>query len=150
MPDASIDADKASSGHPAPHANRVGILRLLLLLAGAPIAWAVQIAAGYGAAAYACYPDRASLAAPVLPHLHGALVTLSVVAIAVSLLCALLSYRSWRTTRHEFEGDHHHLLDAGEGRTRFMSMCALISSVMFALALVLTTSVLVLVAPCGL
>lgn len=150
MADASIDAAKAPAGHPAPHANRVGILRLLLLLAGAPLAWAVQIAAGYGAAAYACYPDRFSLPAPVLPHLHAALVTLSVVAIAVSLLCALLSYRSWRSTRHEFEGDHHHLLEVGEGRTRFMSMCALINSILFAVALVLTASVLLLVAPCGL
>ncbi len=149
MADASIDAAKAPSGHPAPHANRVSILRLLLLLAGAPIAWAVQIAAGYGAAAYACYPDRASLAAPVLPHLHGALLAMSVATIAVSVLCALLSYRSWRATRHEFEGNHHHLLDVGEGRTRFMSMCALINSVLFTIALVLTTTVLVLVAPCG-
>lgn len=150
MADASIDAAQAPAGHPAPHANRVGILRLLLLLAGAPIAWSVQIVAGYGAAAYACYPDRFSLPAPVLPHLHAALVTLSVAAIAVSLLCALLAYRSWRATRHEFEGDHHHLLEVGEGRTRFMSMCALINSILFAIALVLTTSVLVLVAPCGL
>ncbi len=150
MANASIDAAEAPAGHPAPHANRVSILRLLLLLAGAPLAWSVQIVAGYGAAAYACYPDRAALASPVLAHLHGALVALSVAAIALSALCALLSWRSWRTTRHEFEGDHHHLLEVGEGRTRFMAMCALISSVMFTLALLLTTSVLVLVAPCGL
>lgn len=150
MADASIHAGKVPAGHPAPHANRVGILRLLLLLAGAPIAWSVQIAAGYAAAAYACYPDRFPLASPVLPHLHGALATLSAAAIAVSVLCAVLSYRSWRATRDEFEGDQQHLLEVGEGRTRFMSMCALINSILFTLALVLTISVLVLVAPCGL
>lgn len=150
MTDASLHAGPAPAGHPAPHADRVGILRLLLLLAGAPIAWAVQISAGYAAAAYACYPDRFSLPAPVLPHLHGALATLSAATIAVSVACALLSYRSWRATRHEFEGDRHHLLDVGEGRTRFMSMCALINSVLFTVALILTIGALVLVAPCGL
>lgn len=137
-------------GHPAPHAGRVSIVRLLLLLSGAPLAWAVQIAAGYAAAAYACYPHRDALAAPILPHLHGALVALSVGAIAVSALCALLSYRSWRLTRNEVEGDHHQLLDVGEGRTRFMALCAFISSAGFGLALLATTSVLVLVQPCGL
>ncbi|HEU4376499.1 MAG TPA: hypothetical protein VFS02_23600 [Telluria sp.] len=145
-----MNSANAAPGHPAPHAGRVSITRLLLLLTGAPVAWAVQIAAGYGAAAYACYPHRDALAAPVLPHLHGLLIALSVAAIALAALCALLSYRSWRLTRNEVKGDHHQLLDVGEGRTRFMALCALISSVGFGLALLVTTSVLVLVPPCGL
>jgi hypothetical protein len=150
MADASLHAGQAGAAHPAPQAGKVSILRLLLMLAGAPIAWAVQIAAGYGAAAYACYPHRTSLGASVLPQLHAVLATLSIAAIAVALLCALLSWRSWRSTRDEFPGDHHQLLEVGEGRTRFMAMCALITSIGFALALLLTTAVLVLVAPCGL
>lgn len=135
---------------PAPAAGRAGIWSLLLILSGAPLAWSVQIAAGYGFAAYACYPKRESLAQPVIAGLHTGLLVLSVAAIIVALLCALLAYRAWRATRDETQGNHHDLLEVGEGRTRFMALCALISSIGFAIALLLTTSVLVLVSPCGL
>jgi hypothetical protein len=146
----TLDTSPGRRGHPSPKAGQVGIWRQLLILAGAPLAWSVQITAGFASAAYACYPNRNSLPEPVLPHLHVGLVTLSIVAIAVSLLCAVLSWRDWHRSRDEMEGDHHHLLEVGEGRTRFMAICALINSVLFTLALLLTTSVLVLVAPCGL
>lgn len=133
----------------APAGGRAGIWPLLLILSGAPLAWSVQIVAGYSFASYACYPKRDSLAQPVIAGLHTGLLILSVVAIVVALVCALLAYRAWRGTRDETQGNHHDLIEVGEGRSRFMALCALISSIGFAIALLLTTSVLVLVAPCG-
>lgn len=146
----TIENARTNAGHPAPQGGRVSIWRLLLLLAGAPLAWSVQVLVGYGAAAYACFPKRQSLAQPVLSQLHLGLVVLSVAAIAVSALCALLSWRDFRHTRTERPGDHHQLLETGEGRTRFMALCGMLTSLLFLCALLLTTSVLVLVSPCGL
>lgn len=137
-------------GHPSPQAQRLSVLSLMTALIGAPLAWSLQISAGYAAAAYACYPRRDALAAPVLPHLHLALSLLSVGAMLIAVLSGLLAWRNWRLTRGEVEGDHHVLLEQGEGRSRFMSLCALISSIGFGLALLLTSTVLFLVAPCGL
>lgn len=137
-------------GHPSPRAHRLSLWSLMLALIGAPLAWSVQISAGYAAAAYACYPHRDALAAPVLPHLHLALGLLSAGAIAVAVLSGLLAWRNWKRTREEVEGDHHSLLEKGEGRSRFMALCALINSIGFSLALLLTSAVLFLVAPCGL
>lgn len=146
----SIEQARAGSGHPSPQAGRLNVWRQLLILAGAPLAWSLQIILGYGAAAYACYPNRVPLAQPILPRLHLSLTMLSAAAIAVAALCALLAWHDWRHTRAESPGGHKHLLETGEGRTRFMALCGVISSLLFLGALLLTTSVLVLVSPCGL
>ena len=145
----TIENARADAGHPAPRAGQLGIWRMLLILGGAPLAWSVQIIAGYATAAYACFPKRAPLSQPVFASLHAGLAVLSAAAIAVSLVCLVLAWRSWRATRAEMPGDHQHLLDVGEGRTRFMALSAVISSVLFLFALLLTTSVLMLVQPCG-
>lgn len=146
----STEQARADAGHPSPHAGRTSALRQLLILAGAPLAWSVQIALGYGAAAYACYPHRMALARPVLPHLHLLLALLNAATIAVAALCALLAWRDWRHTRTELPGGHRHLLETGEGRSRFMALCGVISSLLFLGALLLTASVLLLVPSCGL
>lgn len=151
MPHAdSTEQARADAGHPSPHAGRISALRQLLILAGAPLAWTLQITLGYGAAAYACYPKDTSLPRPVLPHLQLALTILSGAAIAVAVLCALLAWRDLRHTRNELPGGHRHLLETGEGRSRFMALCGVISSLLFLGGLLLTTSVLLLVPPCGL
>ena len=47
MPHAdSTEQARADAGHPSPHAGRISALRQLLILAGAPLAWSVQIALG--------------------------------------------------------------------------------------------------------
>jgi hypothetical protein len=137
------------TGHPAPQRGRVGAAALIIGLTGAPLAWSIQIVAGYAIAAYACYPQRMSLAAPVVAGLKGQLAMLSLAAILLAAICTLVGYRSWRASRDEQEGDHHALLEHGEGRTRFMAMCALVTSAGFLVVLVFTSIVLVFVQPCG-
>lgn len=137
------------TGHPAPHRSRVSMTALAIGLAGAPLAWSVQIVVGYAIAAYACYPQRMSLAAPIVDGLKGQLALLSLAAILLAAICTLVGYRSWRATRNEQAGDQHALLEQGEGRTRFMAMCALVTSASFTVVLVFTSIVLVLVQPCG-
>lgn len=138
------------TGHPAPHRGRVSLTMLAIGLAGAPLAWSVQIVVGYAIAAYACYPQRMSLAAPVLTGLKSQLAVLSVAAIVLAAICTFVAYRSWHATRGEQPGDQHALLEHGEGRTRFMALCGLITSASFLVLLVFTSVVLALVQPCGL
>lgn len=91
-----------------------------------------------------------SLAEPVLAGLRTQLGLVSVAAIIVAALCTLIAYRTWARTREEQQGDRHALLEAGEGRTRFMAMCGLLTSASFLIALIFTSLVLLLVQPCGL
>ncbi len=137
------------TGHPAPQRARVSLTALVIGLTGAPLAWSIQIVVGYAIAAYACYPQRMSLAAPIVADLKGQLAMLSLAAILLAAICTLVGYRSWRASRDEQAGDHHALLEHGEGRTRFMAMCGLVTSAGFLVVLIFTSVVLVLVQPCG-
>jgi hypothetical protein len=137
------------TGHPAPQRARVSLTALVIGLTGAPLAWSIQIVVGYAIAAYACYPQRMSLAAPIVADLKGQLAMLSLAAILLAAICTLVGYRSWRASRDEQGGNHHALLEHGEGRTRFMAMCGLVTSAGFLVVLIFTSVVLVFVQPCG-
>jgi hypothetical protein len=146
---ATASFSSVSPGHPAPSRREVSLAALLIGLVGAPVAWSVQIVLGFALSAYACYPRRMSLPEPVLAGLRTELGLVSTVAIVLAALCTLVAYRSWARTRKEQESDGHALLDAGEGRTRFMAMCGLLTSASFLIALIFTSMVLLLVQPCG-
>jgi hypothetical protein len=147
---ATASFSNVAPGHPAPSRGEVGLTALLIGLIGAPFAWSVQIILGFALSAYACYPRRMSLPEPVLAGLRTELGLVSAAAIVLAALCTLVAYKSWARTRKEQESDGHVLLDAGEGRTRFMAMCGLLTSASFLVALIFTSLVLLLVQPCGL
>jgi hypothetical protein len=147
---ASDSMSHPDTRHPAPQRSRVSLVMLAIGLVGAPLAWSVQIVVGFAIAAYACYPQRMSLAAPVLAGLKGQLAALSIAAIVLAAICTFVAWRSWSRTRGEQAGDHHALLEHGEGRTRFMAMCGLLTSAGFLIVLLFTSVVLVFVQPCGL
>ena len=60
-----------------------------------------------------------------------------------------MALRSWRKTFDERADSAHHLLDRGEGRTRFMAMAGMLTSALFLIALVFGTAALCLVPLCG-
>ncbi len=135
--------------HPSPHRHRVRAWALAAGLIAPPIAWAMQLIASFALAAHACYPRSAPAPEPTWQGLVGVLWALSGVAIAIGLASAALSWRNWSRTRHEKPGSGHALVDAGEGRTRFLAMCGLIVGSAFVIALLWTTSGLLLVPSCG-
>jgi len=57
-----------------------------------------------------------------------------VAALLVALAMAFLSYRDWKAAKTEKPGSHHHLLEVGEGRARFLALSGTIVSLGFALA----------------
>jgi len=66
----------------------------------------------------------------------------------LAILGGLVSFRNWRLTFDEAPGSAHHLLDNGEGRTRFLAMFGILTSVLFALGLVFATAAVFLVPLC--
>jgi hypothetical protein len=131
--------------HPAPHRGRVGLAALLFGIAAAPAAWNAQLLFSVALSGHACYPRNKLLAAPLWSGLWSILLAISVLAI----VGGLVAWRSWRRTRKERPGSAHHLLESGDGRTRFMAMCGILTSVLFLVALVFGTAALFLVPLCG-
>ncbi len=135
--------------HPAPHRHRVGIGALWFGLTAAPLAWSIQQLASTALVGRDCYPHESPLAYPLWHGVWTVLLGISVASIALAIAGGAVSWRSWRHTRHEQPDSAHHLLDRGEGRTRFMGMSGMIASALFLLGLVFGTAALFMVPLCG-
>jgi membrane protein implicated in regulation of membrane protease activity len=135
--------------HPAPQRDRVGLTALLFGIAAPPIAWSAQLLLSVALSGYACYPRNRFLAAPLWGGLWSILLAISVAGIVLAIIAGLVAWRSWRRTRDERPGSAHHLLDRGDGRTRFMAMCGILASTLFLVALVFGIAALYLVPLCG-
>jgi hypothetical protein len=135
--------------HPAPAVRGVTPPALWFGLFGAPVAWSLQLLASYALVAHGCYPDAQPMTMPVVPGLKTLVLGTGVAALAVALLAGGSAWRSWRATRHEPEGEHEALLEAGEGRTRFMALAGLLLGAVFVLGIVMNVVPLLLLRPCG-
>ncbi len=127
--------------HPAPHRDRRSMPMLLFGVCGAPAAWLVQLVLGYALAAYPCFPDDTAYAR--LPHSwwwdRGVLFAINLGALAVAILATLVARGSWRRTAQEGPGTHRELLELGEGRTRFMAACGVLTGLGFIAAILFNT-----------
>jgi hypothetical protein len=137
------------TGHPAPHRSRVGLLALLFGIAAAPLAWNLQILFNSALSGFVCYPHAAPLAAPLFPGSRPIMIAVNLAGIVTALIAGLVSWQSWSGTCAERPGSFHHLLDLGEGRTRFMATVGMLTSALFLIALAFGLAVLYLVPPCG-
>ena len=152
-------ADQArTSAHPAPARNEVSKGLLWFGLVGAPAAWTVQTLVDLAVASHGCYPRLFPLAAPILSGLRGIALTVSVAALIIYIIAGLAAVRTWSQTRHEHQGSsgagQKHapataLLETGEGRTRFLALSAVMTSVVFTIAVLAHGVSVLLVGPCG-
>lgn len=134
--------------HPAPQEDRVGFWPLMFGACAAPIVWLGQMMLGYGITAYVCYPadhPRNQTPAP----LFLALIAFDAVALAICVAGGVVSWWAWRRTRDEKEGGHRQALHTGEGRTRFMALWGIMSSLWFFGAIVFNIIASVTVPPCA-
>jgi hypothetical protein len=134
-------ASPPASDHPAPQRNAVAPWLLLGGLATGPAAWIAQLVTSYALSSTACTAARAQ-ALPSGPAFHGEVLALLAANLACLTLTAaggLVSYRNWTSTRREKPGDVHQALSIGEGRTRFIALCGVLSAIGFAVGILFNT-----------
>ena len=137
-------ATTSNAEHPAPHRGHVSLLALWTGIVAAPAAWAAQLLLGFVLTAHACFPRDVPLDAPIWNGLRAGLMALSAAAIVLAVASMALSYLSWTRTRGEKPGSGHQLISGGDGRTRFLSMCGLLVSALFLVAIGFETIALLL------
>lgn len=138
-----------STGHPAPHRHNVQLSVLIFGLAAAPLAWLAQTSLNYLVASRACYPFEARKLQVVVDGLWPVLIIATVVALAVGIVAAMVSWRAWSATREEHHGGSHPAIEVAEGRTRFLALAGVMISGLFVAAVLFNAVGLFLVPPCG-
>lgn len=139
------------ASHPAPHRDRVSLLALGFGFFGGPAAFLIQLVMNYGFASHACFPSERPHTAPISGWggVWSLLLILNIAALLVAIAAGAVSWSSWRATREEVSGESGGLIEAGEGRTRFLSVWGILTGFGFALA-VLFDLISVIGAPvCG-
>jgi len=134
--------------HPSPERRKVSIPLMLAGLLLAPAVWTVQILSAYVLAARSCFPTYSPLAGARVPGMSGWTVAGSLVALLLAGCSLWASATAWRRTRAEKKGDAHQALDAGEGRTRFLALCGVIITAIFAAAIIFDALAALLLRQC--
>jgi hypothetical protein len=123
--------------------SRMRVALLWLGLFGAPAAWTAQLLLSEPLAAYACYPYRTPLPAPIWNGLPVMLTTISALCLAAALLSGVAAWISWR------QFARGGLAIAGEDRNRFLAKLGAVSSFIFIVAIIFNICAVVLVPPCS-
>jgi hypothetical protein len=140
----------SAAHHPGQHRARVSLAALFFGLFVGPIVWAGNLMVTYALATHACYPGREPLE-QVINGFGFAWPLILVTYLLTLVLCAagfVISLRNWRITGSESEGHHHHLVEVGEGRTRYLSIIGMAFSVLFFTVTVAGAVILAIVPLC--
>jgi hypothetical protein len=144
-----VSAVLTATAHPSPHEGRVGPFALWFGVVGAPLAWALQQLVTPPIFAHGCYPHDVPISEPIWSNAAAVATTIELVALFACVAAGLISWRNWQRAGAEKAGSAHHLLEGGDGRTRFMSMVGMISSGLFLLAVIFALTAFYLVAGCN-
>ena len=147
--DTETEYGSARTAHPSPHRERVGLWAMWFCIVGAPAAWSLQQLIAPTLFAHGCYPKDVPVATPIWGNLRSVALAVELIAIVVCVVAGFTAWRNWGRTRGEKEGSGHHLIEAGDGRSRFMAMVGLICSGLFLLATIFATGLLYMVQPCN-
>lgn len=135
--------------HPAPKHERVSNLRMLAALLLAPTAWLTQLVASYFFAAEACARSDNGLEPTSVPLLWLVLILINSACLTAGAVGMSFALRAWLRTRDEKPGGGHHLLDVGEGRTRFSALAASVVSGIFLFAILADFAALLILQQCA-
>lgn len=148
----------SSVGHPAPERGRVALSALWFGLFGGPLAWSAQTLVNLTIASHACFPRLTPLSTPTTGGLRGIVFVVSLAALATCVAAVIVALRAWSLTRGEQQGQSGQasghaqssaLLETGEGRTRFMALAGLLTSLTFVVVIAAHAATVFMVAPCG-
>ncbi|HEY3644262.1 MAG TPA: hypothetical protein VGM16_02900 [Gammaproteobacteria bacterium] len=138
----------SETSHPAPHRDRTSLFWLWFGIFAAPVAWNLQLLIATAVTGHACYPATDPLGPEAGAHLSGLMGWIDAIGVLIAIVALLVSIVHWRKVRREKQGTGQHLLDQGEGRTRFMAMLGILNSLLFLLALLFASANLFFFTPC--
>jgi hypothetical protein len=133
------------TGHPAPARHRVSAIDLAAALCSAPAAWLAQLLFAFSATSYLC---RAGDTSATPGWLQPLLIALNLLALAVAAAALTRGLVLLRRTAHEHQSRSGGVLDAGEGRTRFLAVWSVFISIVFIVAILANSFSLLLVPLC--
>jgi hypothetical protein len=122
--------------------------RPLLLIAAAslaPLFWAGQVMLSYFVTAEGCYPGDGPRPGMPAASLQAAIWAFDMVALAAAVTGGVISLLSWRRLGH----GHEAVVATGEGRTRFLILWGLYSSLWFFFAILFNAIASLMVPPCA-
>jgi hypothetical protein len=135
--------------HPARRRHYVEAWAMIFGVLGAPAAWVAHLVVNFALASEACSPGAIHLEAGAISSLRSTMLGNNAAALIVAALATWTSYRNWHATHDEEGGNHEHLLEIGEGRTRFLSMVGMVLGGGFFAATLFDTLALLVVPLCG-
>ena len=143
-----MSATGQAGAHPAPHRDRVSFGALLFGACAAPLSWLGQLGLGYGLTAQICFPSDHPQALPPDMPVFATLVAFDIIAFAGCIAGGGVAWWAWWQTRNEKDGGERHALHTGEGRTRFLALWGIMSSLWFAAAILFNAIASITVPPC--
>ena len=145
----STDHAALEIGHPAPHRAHVAPLPMLFALLGAPAAWMLELLINFAVTSYVCYPGISGTTVAAAPGwLQAVVIAANIVALAIAIAALLVGMGLARRTRDEHRQRSGGVMDAGEGRTRFLAVWGLFTAMVFIVAVLANTFSLFLVPIC--
>ncbi len=137
----------ATSAHAAPLRAKVDLLMLGFGIVAGPAVWALRLWINFAFASHLCSTSAA--ASHNAPASIGAFLVISdLTAMAIAAYAGVISYRHWQATRHQKAGNAGHLIEAGEGRTRFLAICGVVTSGLFVVAIAFDVVGILVNVPC--
>lgn len=115
----------------------------MLALAAGPAAWILQLSIDFGVATSVCEQGGAPRAAPPAAGWGSEdvfLVAVNLACLVIALTGGWTALAAWRRSRAEKPGGADAALDVGEGRTRFLALCGMLTAGAFAVAIAFDTA----------
>lgn len=135
--------------HPAGKRHSVDAWALGFGLVGAPAIWSLHLIVNYALTSEVCSPGGVQAGTDTVADIQSTLLLNNAATLIIAALATFVAYGCWRAVQNEEHGSHHHLLEVGEGRTRFLAMVGMILGGGFFAATVFDTLAVLTVPICA-
>jgi hypothetical protein len=128
--------DQPLSHDPAPKRPAMRLHESFFALFGGPMAWFAQLNAGFALASQPCFLNGERTLVPpwAADWTWPSMIALMIIACTVALLSTLIAWRAYARTDDEAADDHCHIIEAGNGRMRFLALWGILLGAGSALA----------------
>jgi lysylphosphatidylglycerol synthetase-like protein (DUF2156 family) len=135
----SKDVQQLSPAHPAPSRHKVAPWRIWTGILLAPLAFVTLVITSYSVSARGC--EQSAAPAPWL-------IAINVIVLAAIVASVIMNLQNARATHGERCNSNAELHDVGEGRTQFLAHYGLLTSILFAVAVIVQLTAILLVHSC--